>query len=169
MVVKNVSLLFFQSRFFVQPSPKTLTANSFADDTFSQIFYADTVWTLGSLQTLQVTDKVMGNISIIKNSSFSGIELIKLCFRKLLGLTHNKTALKEEHRQVYPLPQMVGMERLCIAKCERFRSSLFLRKNELRASSVADPGCLSRIWIFPSRIPDLDFSVPDPGNDWPGW
>jgi hypothetical protein len=34
--------------------------------------------------------------------------------------------------------------------------------HELKCS-VADPGCLSRIRIFPFRIPDQNFSIPDPG------
>jgi hypothetical protein len=139
-----------------------LTANSFADDTLLLIFEADSVRTLGSLQTLQVT--VYYSISIIKNCRFSGIESIILYFRKLLGLSHNKTALKEEHRQVNPLgTTMIDMERLC-RKTGRLRSCLFLCKNELRAVlRIRDvyPGCgifhpESRIWIFPSRIPNPD-------------
>ncbi len=34
---------------------------------------------------------------------------------------------------------------------------------ELRRTSVADPGCLSRIWHF--SIPDPNFSIPDPHQE----
>ncbi len=35
---------------------------------------------------------------------------------------------------------------------------------KLKLCSVGDLGCLSRIWIFPSHIPDLDFSIRDSGS-----
>ncbi len=41
---------------------------------------------------------------------------------------------------------------------------LYLEKTMVILSgSVADPGCLSRIRIFPSRIPDPGTRIPDPG------
>ncbi len=37
-------------------------------------------------------------------------------------------------------------------------------KFRIRTCSVTDPGYLVRIWFFPLRIPDLDFSIPDSGS-----
>jgi hypothetical protein len=41
---------------------------------------------------------------------------------------------------------------------------VFIKILQVLRGSVADPGCLSRIQFFPSRILDPNFSIPDPGS-----
>jgi hypothetical protein len=84
--------------------------------------------------------------------------LIKLCFRKLLGLTHNKTALKEEHRRVYPLQWLVWkgcVAELLVSDPLCFCARISYEQCFGSVMFIPDLGFFhpeSRIWIFPSRI-----------------